>query len=513
MKWSKQFSLALLIAGLLCTSTYWVLYTNSGMNWYLNWVVSDNEATITIDGVMHRPDGQVYFKTLHYHHPKVDITFDALSSKLNLLTALAQQFEIEDFSAQKITVKLDSAASDWSKLRFPTPMRITTGTIKQFDLYNSNHRITQFNNIWFEQLYLHNNFYANLFAFDTISGNQFQLSGRLGFTNSSLINLTTKVIFKLPAYLEPINCIGTVVGNTTQVRFLQNVKTPYVITINGRLKNIAQNPEIEFSSNFNSTPNEKYFSKLNLENVTGTLTGKGDKDNFVLEANLSAETTTQQRWYSTLLSQINNKKLHFNFIANHTEQTKPTQAIVTGNWNIAFANEFPRSLLVNFKWTDFVLDVDDHHYVYSKKGSVSYDGDKREASVDARGVSLANLDPAISHIKLTVQAMADNLIAVHGYAHTSDGNVNISAGYVMNDNQNYQLDNLSVIGLNEKLVQKFQTISLSLADIDMTTKNISDTAPLSKTQAELEIPLENFSGVLHQIISLAQNGTTHNTID
>jgi len=512
MKHYKLLSVLLLIIGVSGFSTYWLMYTAKGLSCYINWILAHNDSTIAIDSVNHASNGELTVKNFQYTTPKFDIKIDSFTAVWNPLFALTHNIEINKLTAHKLTIHTHNLAPrlDLSQYKFPIATQLATGSIKEIEYIDASGKSRLYKNVSFEQLNVYNELYVNYFGITTQQGHKFQFSGMIGLSGDSIVNLTTTAAFKVPVYQNYLHCSGTIVGSLSQLRFMQTIPSPFVTTIEGRVKNITNSPEFDINARIETSSNNKILSNLDLQLLSGNIFGKGTPDEFILEGNLNVVNNIQQHWQTSLASQVKNNRAQFNLISNMSDSIPESSINISGHWSLANTIEFPQTLSIDANWQNIFLPATQQKTLHSTKGSASFNGDTLITDITAQQLTIPDLDTAIQQLHLNSKRDIDNSISWRGTAITADGKVEFSAGLTRDNHQQFQFKNLNVSGSNASLVNKMQSASLALG-IPVVKYESSNNLPIPLEMPNLN-PLQKISGMINQFLLISQNSHATNPV-
>lgn len=500
-----------MLLGLSGISAYWLMYTAKGLAWYFNLMLANNGATISINKVTPVNSRQIVIDNFHYQTSNIEFRFDTITIVWNPLFSLVGNIEIKEFSADKLTIQTHAEKSNFalSQLKLPVATQLAKGSIREIELITDAghpglYKNGLYKNVSFEHLFLYNEVYINYFGITTPSGHKLQLSGMIGLDGDSIVNLTTTAAFKVPMYQNYLHCNGTVVGNLSQLRFLQTIPSPFITTIRGRVKNIVTSPEFVINASIETASNSNSLSTMDIQMLSGTLFGKGTSDEFIVEGNIQVENNDHQRWQTSLASHAKNNRVQFDIVSRSQPDNLQTSTVkLSGHWSLTNALAFPRALHMDAKWNNLTFPVNAKTTIYSSKGTAVFEGDNFGTNINARGITISNPDTVIKQLQLNSYHNTEKSIAWHGTATTNDGKVDFSAGLVLDKNQQFHIENLNVSGTNTSLVQIIQTAGLNLADpgkIYQQPSTFSTPVGISGLN-----PLQQLSGMINRFLLIAQN--------
>ena len=367
-----------------------------------------------------------------------------------------------------------------------------------------------YKNVKFEQLNIYNELYVDYFGITTPQGHQFQFSGMIGLDGDGIVNLTTTTAFKVPVFQNFLHCSGTIAGNLSQLRFLQTIPSPFDTTIEGRVKNIANKPEFDITARIETTSTNKTLSNLDLQMLSGNIFGKGTPDEFIVEGNINVVNNIHQHWQTSLASQVKNNRAQFNVISNLSDSLPASGVNVSGHWSLTNTYAFPQTLFIDANWQNIFLPATGQRTIHSAKGNATFNGDTLITNINTQQLTISDLDTAIQQLQLNSDRNTDNSITWQGTAITKEGKVEFSAGMVRDNNQQFQIKNLNVTGLNAGLVHKLQTASANLG-IPVLEYESVENLPIHKNVPMLN-PLQQISGMINQFLLISQNSHATNPV-
>ena len=314
MKKIKTISLTILLSGITCGFIYSLLFTATGLSWYLNLHITEPQANISINNVQHSFNGLYTLSNFRYQNNALDIEIDRVQVDWNPLSIISGELEIHDLIGTnlKINIKLpNQSLLENNHLTFPLTTKLAKGSINGFTIVAKNDTQHSFDKINLEQLFLDQEFFAEKITLIDRSGTQLTVAGRFGFQSDSVINLTTSAAINLPGTQKLLYTHGTLVGNIAQLRFLQYTKAPYTSTIAGLVKNPFTEPYWEMTADINAVNHLSLSSDNSLKKLSGHLSASGSFQHFTLNGQLLADDRHSRQWAASLISELADSKVNF----------------------------------------------------------------------------------------------------------------------------------------------------------------------------------------------------------
>jgi len=438
----------------LLSGVYSLLYTTTGLSWYLNQNIGDSDSSITIDKVSHSLNGDYAITGLKYVTPRFQLEISKLRLTCNPLKILRQEIDISSFSGESMFFRLrDSIKTNNMPAEYHLPfvIKINSGSIRNLSLALSDTLRESFHHVKFEQVYLYDNFFTNKMVFTAANGGAFEISGNAGLRETDVINLTTKATFAIPDTNTVISSQGTIVGTPVQMRFLQHIKPPYASSIAGTISNLlAADPKFEFKVNLHSLNGEvvsPYF-KVNL--LQGEVHGNGTLFDVTMSGDLKLKDQHAKWWSVSLNASLDRDKADFHIQSQHTAKN---WVDLQGQWLYRSDRSLPRSMSINGTLVNLSWPLDKASMLNVGQGSFSYDGKTLHSIVELRNLNLKSTGTQLTKLELQTRSSSPQRIILTGKADTSGGSLNFS-GELDKQALGYRLANLSLTGNNFALVRK-----------------------------------------------------------
>ena len=90
----------------LLSGIYSLLYTTTGLSWYMNRNLGDGDSSITIDKVSHNLSGDYSITGLKYITPRFQLEISKLQLAWNPLYILRQEIDISVFNGESVVFRL-----------------------------------------------------------------------------------------------------------------------------------------------------------------------------------------------------------------------------------------------------------------------------------------------------------------------------------------------------------------------------------------------------------------------
>ncbi|WP_455197564.1 translocation/assembly module TamB domain-containing protein [Kaarinaea lacus] len=438
----------------LLSGVYSLLYTTTGLSWYLNQNLGDGDSSITIDKVSYNLSGDYSITGLKYVTPRFRLEISKLQLAWNPLKILRQEIDISAFNGESMSFSLrdeSQQATLPATYQLPFVIKINSGSIRNLSLVLSDSLQESFHHVKFEQVYLYDNFFTNKMVFTAANGGAFEISGNAGLRQTDVINLTTKATFVIPNTNKVISSQGTIVGTPTQMRFLQHIKPPYASSLAGTISNLLTDPEFEYKINLHSLTGEivsPYF-KSNL--MQGEVSGSGSLSNITVSGDLKLKDQSEKWWSVSLNASLDQDKADFHIQSQHTTKN---QVDLQGQWQYRSDRSLPRSMSINGTVANLSWPLDDNASMLNVgQGSFSYDGNTLRSIVELRNLNLKSTGTQLTKLEMQTRSSSPQRIILNGKANTSGGSLNFS-GELDKQALGYRLANLSLTGNNFALVRK-----------------------------------------------------------
>ena len=437
----------------LLSGVYSLLYTTTGLSWYVNQNLGDGDSSITIDKVSYNLTGDYSITGLKYVTPRFQLEISKLQLAWNPLKILRQEIDISAFNGESMSFSLSDESQQATlpaTYHLPFVIKINSGSIRNLSLVLSDELQESFHHVKFEQVYLYDNFFTNKMVFTAANGGAFEISGNAGLRQTDVINLTTKATFVIPNTNKVISSQGTIVGTPAQMKFLQHIKPPYASSVAGTISNLLTDPEFEYKINLHSLTGEivsPYF-KSNL--MQGEVSGSGSLSNITVSGDLKLKDQHAKWWTVSLNASLDRDKADFHIQSQHTTINRVD---LQGQWQYRSGRSLPRSMSINGTLANLSWPLDNASMLNVGEGSFSYDGNTLHSIVELRNLYLKSTGTQLTKLELQTRSSSPQRITLTGKADTSGGSLNFS-GELDKQALGYRLANLSLTGNNFALVRK-----------------------------------------------------------
>jgi len=453
-----------LFAATILMSIYFLAFTATGLTWILKSNINDSSARISIAGMSYSLNGSTTLRDLNYKSDFADIDIKKVVLFWNPLSIFSNQVVIEKLSGEQLTVNLKttSAESDSvTHLEFPFATNVVTASISDLSIKTDGKTIYSIASTSIDNIFLEESFYADKILLKVSEGIWTKLSGQFGFSNNSVINLTTESSFVLPAKNTAVHARGTLVGNAAQLRFMQEISSPVSASISGRIKHLFTNPTWVLDTKLNSIDLSEFLPGQFMKNLSGDISAQGGLKKFEVKSTLLLKDYTDKLWSANLEAVSNIDNIDFTIKVNSQDQVEVTHAShasFNGSFkltNLISQKDIIHGLKISGNWNDFFVPLNENHTVIARSGDLTFDGANLASKITARGVKLNTLGPTLTKLVLNTQRDDKGELFFNGSAATTDGNLKLS-GSMVKHNSKYQMDNLFLTGSNFTLVRKPQ---------------------------------------------------------
>ena len=454
----RTISLAILALGITCGFSYALLFTATGLSWYLNLNLADSQGNISINNVNHSINGLYTISDFRYQSNTLNIKVDHLQIDWNPLSLMDNELDIQELIGTNVSVDVKTPTHlliETNRLTFPVATKLARGSIKDFSMTSKDGSHRSYDKIEFEQLFLDQEFFAEKITATDRAGTQLTIAGRFGFQSNSVINLTTSALITLPVNQQALYSHGTLVGNTGQLRFLQKINAPFTTTVTGLIKNPLLEPYWELTADINTSNGIAISTGTRLHKLSGNISASGSIHDYKLSGELFAEDKYSRQWSASLSSDISQLLANFQLTAHQPNATPTSQTSIEGTLQLDKLMDFSRAINIKGNWNNFTLLLDNESEIKSKKGDFTYSGDTLEAVINASGLKIANTGTDFKELQFKSSLDTDHRIIIEGKASTANGKVHLSGNLAKASDQ-YQIENLTIHGNNFALVKKPQ---------------------------------------------------------
>jgi len=499
-----------LLGTLLLGLIYFLAYTATGLTWMLNSNIDDPNAHVTISSVTNSLSGSTTITDLNYNSDFADIKFKQINLTWSPLSIFSNQIIIDKLSGDHLTVNFkakEDANESLANLEFPIATIVTRAIIKNVNIEANGKPIYAIDDTSIENIYLQDSFFADKILLKSTNGFWAKFSGRFGFSNNSVINLTTESTFFIPAKNTSIRAKGTLVGNGAQMRFMQELSAPVSANITGRINHLFTEPSWVLDTKVNTVDLSFLSEEQFFKNLSGDISIQGRLNAFQVSSTLVFKDYNNKSWSADLTASSRDKNIIFNTnIKEFNTKATPSasHASINGNFDLSYLvneNSIIQGLNIKGKWKDIFIPLNKNKTIIAKSGNLDFEGSNLRSKIIVKDVKLSTLGPTLTQVILNAQRDDAGDIVFNGRATTADGKLNLS-GSMVKKNSRYQVDNLFLTGNNFPLVRKPQAHIIVSPKLAFVRKNEIMTSTGTVQIPTANIQLQEFRATLSMLAGM-----------
>ena len=514
-KISLTSKLLVLLSVALTALIYFMAYTATGLGWMLNTSLDDPSASITISSVSNEIGGSTTFKDLEYTSDFAEISIKRVTMQWNPLSIFSNQVIIDNLAGEQLSVNFKSRPADnalLAKLAFPKATNILSASIKNMVIKSNGKKIYGVSDTAIDNIYLDDSFFADKITIKSPGGQWVKFSGQFGFSANSVINLTTEFLFTVPGKNTSIRANGTLVGNAAQMRFLQQVHSPFSADVTGRIRHLFTDPSWVLDTKLSAIDLSALTEDRFLKNVTGEISISGNWRKFEIHSNLLLKDKIENDWTANFVALSNKNILEFELAVNANKARSSrlnSRAVFSGSYNLNSFLEISdqiQGLKIKGNWSGISLPLNNNNTIVANSGSLEFDGASYTSEINVEGVELNTLGPTLTKLALITHKDGNGELIFNGVATSPDGKLNLSGSMVKGD-RGFELDNLFLSGNNFTLMRKPQAHIIVSPKLSFIRKDAVMTSTGTITVPTANIQLQHFKQTLAAISSIASSSS------
>jgi len=445
----------------ILSGIYSLLYTAAGFAWYLNRNLGETGVSISIDKVIHTFNGNYVIHGLKYLTPDIRLAISKLDLDWNPLGILRQKIDIRSLSSEFVSLQLTDhgmrKTSESTVYQLPFVIQINQGSIKNLSVAIADTNEKLLHNVNFEHVDIYGNFFANNISFETVNGDVFEVSGKVGFRQNDVINLTTKSKFTLPNIGKMVSSQGTIVGRPAQLKFLQQIAEPVNSSVAGSITNLFVNPELDFLVKVHALSGDAIHPYFKLNLLQGELTGNGSLSGVTLQGKLGLKDSVANVLTMTIASSLDREKLRFNVLSACTPPSASQCRIdIEGQWRYQEDEAVPGTLSLSGTIQNLTWPVNDMPVLHLRQGVFQYDSGTLHTAIKFNDLNLEPTGTRLTEVVLQTSSKDAERINLSGRVATSGGSL-LLTGKLTKLIQGFDIEQLLLKGRNFTLIKKSNT--------------------------------------------------------
>lgn len=450
----KRFTVGVVSFVLVTVSAlYSLLYTATGLSWFINHTIAGKHNNIDIQKVHHTLAGNCEIAGLSYSTPRFTVTFKNIELNWNPLAIFNNRLLVHSVTAKGITIKDNGSDADinlnpLSLNQYPIIASLEQGLLENITVTGLQQQPYRIKSVKFNQFYFDKTLFIDKLVARDTKGNTVQISGQAGLRATDIINLSTQVSLRLPGGKTNLRGYGTLVGSTTQLRFLQQVTSPYDVKLEGRVKDVFTKPYWHFNADIHNMTNTSFEPNWPIKSIRGNLAGEGNSAKLELEGNIILQDAIGRGWTSTINAKWDSPRATFKIAAKQPNATPKVGVSLNGQWDYTDGENFLRTLSLSGQWRNVKWSNDRESSIASRSGHFDFDGSLLRTKIDADHIDINSTGIQIKTLAISTKAQTQNGVdglVILGEAQTDQGNLSVS-GNLSRSGSTYLLKQLSVTG-------------------------------------------------------------------
>ncbi|MGD8567586.1 MAG: translocation/assembly module TamB domain-containing protein [Gammaproteobacteria bacterium] len=450
----KRFIVGVVSVTLVTVSAlYFLLYTATGLSWFINQTIAGNHGHVDIQKVHHTLAGNCEITGLHFSTSRITVNFNAIELNWNPLAIFDDQLQVHSINARGVTIHVTdndtgTSLNSLAITRYPIIASLDKGLLENITITGPHKQSYRFKSVKFNQFYFDKTFFFDKMVARDTGGNTVEISGQAGLRATDIINLSTQVSLRLPGGKTNLRGYGTLVGSTTQLRFLQQVTSPYDVKLEGRVKDLFTKAYWHFNADIHNMTSTSLEPNWPIKSIRGNLAGEGSSAQLELEGNVILQDALGRGWTSTVNAKWDSPRATFKIAAKQPNASPKVDFNVNGQWDYAVGEEFLRTMSLSGQWHNVKWSNDKESSIASRSGRFDFDGSLLRTKIDADHIEINSTGMKIKTLAINTKAQTQNGVdglVIKGDAKTDQGSLTVS-GNLSRSGSSYLLKQLSVTG-------------------------------------------------------------------
>jgi translocation and assembly module TamB len=469
MKWKTKRISELLFFGILLIFfglSYWLLYTQNGLNWTLKQI---NQAAGNILEYGHVNGAwltQMELEYLTIRTPPVDIVGRNLLIEISTKNLLSGTLEFETVQAQNLTIKLNLTPPDTEKPKqdqpaefaLPITLLVDSLQVDKFSFEQQDKQLFILENIVASDSKIKRQIKIGSIAARSPYG-ELTVNGSISPDIDGKLDLHTSFILMLDDTIPQLIGSADFSGTLNNLSFHSELTQPSILTVNAKLESLFDSANWQADISAEDVSLQTFFADLPLSLKNVRLIGAGSFSEYSIDGSATFSHKEFGDWNGVWAAD----KTATQWNVNSLNLTNPlTHTSISAMGTILAGYSFTDTTAVALKadWKNLQWPLQGIPLVSSNKGVLSVNGSLHEYQLDTSGKVVWS-EYEISNIDITAQGNREKLQFKKFSADVLQGSVKGSGALTFADeiawNADTQLTSINLHALYPKLKTKLQS--------------------------------------------------------